>query len=506
MNRELTGCPPDKRKYVLLVAIIASGMGFIDANVVAVAIPQIRSSLGASFAEAQWVHNAYILFLSALMLLGGAAGDRFGMKRVFFWGIAFFSFASALCAFAPNPTTLIAFRALQGAGAAIMIPGSMAIISVNTPRAERGQALGIWIASSSITAALGPALGGLLLTYGGPEAWRWIFAINVPLGVLAMALLRFQVPDDPPRQKRALDFLGAVLIVAALGMLATGLTWLGEADGTAVAWSLILAGIVLSAAAILFELRVRDPMIDLGLFRSRAFAGANLLTLLVWTGFSGILFFLPMVLIVAWQLPPGYAGAIFLPFSLIIAGLAPLSGRAVDRFGAKLLLTIGSVVMTLAHLAIAWAIAVQDYWFGILPAFAVLGLGLGLLASPLSTAIMISVDDESAGAASGINNMIARMSNLLAIAGLGAFVAYVYAQVVYGSQLHADVQHLMVDAGFGERLTGALYQISTQEVQAIAMNHAMIALCLVAAIMSLAGAVVGWVTQSTDSELVKKSV
>ncbi len=491
-------CPPELRKFVLLSAILASAMGFIDFSIIAVALPQIRTVLGADFAEAQWVSNAYMLFLSSLILLGGALGDRFGLKLVFATGIGIFAAASLACAISWNVESLIAFRAIQGMGAAVMIPGSMAIISINTPRAERGRALGIWIAAASITTSMGPLLGGILLTYGGEFGWRWIFAINLPFGALAIFVLWRFVPRDIPKHSGGLasiDWAGAVLLTVSLAMMAAGLTYLGELDGWKWAVALLISGLILATVAIIWELKHHAPLINMRLFANAAFAGGNVLTFLVWTGVAAIIFFLPMLMIVAWKLPPTYAGAMFLPFSLMIAILSPISGRMVDRFGTRLFLTIGPIIMGLAFLAMGWAIIRQAYWLGILPATLLIGVGLGLTASPISTAIMNAVDDDRSGAASGINNMVARMANLFGVAGLGAFVSFIYALVIQGGEIDPDVARLMIDSGFGERLTGALYQIRTEELQLVAMNHAIIALCVVMSVMCFCAAITGWLSQ-----------
>ena len=473
-------------------------MGFIDFSIVAVALPQIRSSLGADFAQAQWVSNAYMLFLSALILIGGALGDRFGLRTVLQIGTGIFTVASLACALAWNTESLIAFRALQGIGAAIMIPGSMAIISINTPRAERGRALGIWVAASAIATSFGPLMGGFILTYGGGFGWRWIFAINLPFGLFALYILRSYVPYDVPKHMggfSSIDWTGALVLTLSLAMIAAGLTYLGEIDGGSFALLLLGSGLVLAILGVFWELNHRDPLISMRLFSSTPFSGGNALTFLVWSTVGAIIFFLPMLLIVAWKLPPTYAGAMFLPFSLVIAALSPIAGRMVDRFGTRLFLTIGPAVNGIAFLAMAWAVVEQDYWLGVLPATMLIGVGLGLSASPLSTAIMNSVDDDHSGAASGINNMVARMANLFGVAGLGAFVALVYAKVVQASDLDPDIVRLMMDAGFGERLTGALYQVRTEELQATAMNHAVIALCLVMTVMCFAASIIGYLSQ-----------
>jgi EmrB/QacA subfamily drug resistance transporter len=495
-------CPPEKRKYVIIVAFLASAMGFIDGTIVAIALPQIRASLDASFTAAQWVSNSYILTMSALILLGGGLGDKLGVKRVFVWGVAVFIVTSIACAFAWDTQSLIVFRGLQGIGAAIMLPGSMALIARNTPREERGSAMGIWVASSSITTAMGPFLGGFLLTYGGDEAWRWIFAFNVPIGLIALVILVKMVPSDQPKHEggaASLDWTGGLILTLGMGALATGLTFLSETDSTQLAYILIAMGVLISALAVWWELRTPNAMIDMRLFYSKQFAGANLVTLLVWTCMGAVTFFLPMLVIVAWNLPPTYAGSMFLPFSLFITCLSPFAGRLVDRFGTRPLLTCGSVIYAIGCLVIAWAIVKQDFWFWLLPGFAVLGLGIGLMGSTIAVAVVNSVPEEKTGAGSGINNMIARVSFLFAVSGLGALVSYGYSLVIRGSDLHADIQDLMIAAGFGERLEGALYQISLVELQAAAMNHAAIALCLVMAALSLLSALVGYLTQGTES-------
>ncbi len=488
-------CGPGQHKYVLIVAILASGMGFLDGAVVSIAVPQIRASLNAGFGEIQWVQNAYILFLCALMLLGGAAGDRYGLRKVFATGIAAFALASLLCAIAPTVEMLIAARCLQGAGAAIMIPGSMALISINTPRKERGRALGIWVSASSITAALGPIIGGPVLDYGGDEAWRWIFAINLPIGLVALFLLLRHVRGDKPRARTPLDWLGACLITISLAFIAGGLTALGDGQDVVLSASAIGAGIMCGAIALFHQYRTPFPMINLGLFRSRVFSGANILTLLVWSGLGALLFYLPMLLIIGWKLPATYAGYAFGPFALVIALLAPRCGRLADRYGTRSMLTLGPIVVALAHLCVALAIAYQKFLTGIVPSLLLLGVGMALCATPLSTAIMNSVEDMDAGSASGINNMLARLANLLAIAGLGGLLAYIYALMIRGSSLPLELQDLMHSAGFGERLNGALYQVATIELQEVAMNHAMVVLCLVTALLALMGALVGWMSQ-----------
>ncbi|TIP45387.1 MAG: MFS transporter, partial [Mesorhizobium sp.] len=290
-----TFCPQMQRKFVLVAAILASALGFIDGSILAIAMPALRADLGASLAEAQWISNAYALTLSALILAGGAAGDRFGLRRAFVTGIALFIAASLACAVAPDPAILIAFRAIQGIGAAIMVPGSLAIIAKAYPKKERGRAIGIWAAASALTTALGPVLGGFVLTTFGNGVWRAIFAINLPLGLISIYLLLAKVPADKPTEKRSLDLGGAALATLAFGLLAYGLTAM-NAEGTGLmSGPAIVAGVVLLFVFIFYEFRRRDPMIDLGLFRIHAFAGANLATFFLYFALSANLFYLPML-------------------------------------------------------------------------------------------------------------------------------------------------------------------------------------------------------------------
>ena len=332
---------------------------------------------------------------------------------------------------------------------------------------------------------------------GGEWGWRLIFAINLPIGLITLFLLLKFVPRDAAKHSGGLasiDWIGAALLTAALGLIAIALTSLGKASGGETSLAYLIAGLVLAGIGFVWEWRHKDPMIDLRLFAIPAFSGGNVLTFLVWAGIGAINFFIPMLLITGWQLPAVYAGGIFIPFSLPIALLSPVSGRLADRFGTRLFLTAGPVVVMVGFLCIAWAVLQQNYWLGLIPAMIVLGCGVGLTASPISTSVMNAVEDQNTGTASGINNMMARMANLFGIAGGGALLAVIYAAVVRGGDLDSDIAAMMIDAGFGERLTGALYQVSTQTLQLVAMNHAIIGLSLVLAVLSLVAAAVGWLS------------
>jgi EmrB/QacA subfamily drug resistance transporter len=417
-------CTPESRPYVLVAAILASALGFIDGTVVAIAMPAIRVALDASLAQAQWVHNAYMLTLSALILVGGAMGDRFGLARVFSLGIWLFLAASVLCAVAPTANFLIAVRAVQGVGAAIMVPGSLAIIARAYPREDRGRAIGIWAAASALTTALGPVIGGAALSWGGDGMWRWIFAVNVPLGAIALWLLARKIGRDTARPGTRLDWPGACLATLALALIAWGLT---QAQHGAGAWGIAAAGAAVLAAFLWTESRSDAPMMPLSLFRSRPFSVVNLLCFVLYSGLNITLFFLPMALIAGWGLTPLAASLSFAPLSVFIFLLSARMGRAADRIGVRPLLAGGSSVVALGYAALALAAPAQDFWLGVLGPMAIVGLGMAAVVAPLSTAVMAAVDDAHAGTASGVNNAITRMAGLISVAAVGGLVASVYA-------------------------------------------------------------------------------
>lgn len=416
-------CRERDRRFLLSAAILASALGFIDGTIIAIALPAMREGLGASLAEAQWINNGYLLPLSALILLGGALGDRFGVARAFGAGIVVFVVASLLCAIAPTPETMIAGRVLKGMGAAAMIPGSLALIARTYPREERGRAIGIWAAASALTTALGPILGGIALSLGGPDIWRLLFAINLPLGALALWLLWTRVREDPAGQPNPLDWPGALLISLALAALAYGLTGSeGPIDYRPV-----------SLAALAFawflwrEARAPYPMVPLTLFRDRAFAAANLATFLIYFALSTVLFFLPMTLIAGWGTAEAIASAVFAPLSVFISTLSATSGRLADTYGPGRLIGAGGMIVAVSFAGLAIGVGTQNVWIGVVPATALMGFGMALVVAPLSTAIMTSLPEAQSGVASGINNAVSRVAGLIAVAAMGSLAATLYA-------------------------------------------------------------------------------
>lgn len=477
---------PDSRRFVLVAAILASSMGFIDGSVISIAIPAIRADLGATLGDAQWVSNGYLLFLSALILLGGAAGDRFGLRKVFGLGIIVFVAASLVCAMAPTPLILIIARAIQGMGAAFMVPGSLAIIAKAYPREERGRAIGIWAAASSLTSILGPIIGGFLLTALGDWSWRLVFAVNLPLGLIALSLLWFKVAPDRPEAGKRLDVIGAVLATIALMLIAFGLTGDGSESVPPLSHTILWcgAGLVLTAVFLVWEHRTKAPMLPLRLFANRGFSGANGLTFALYFALGGTMFFLPMTMIGGWGESPATVSLALLPMGVLLTALSSFSGAWSDRFGPGPLIALGSLIVAAAFTSLGLTAPLQNVWFAVLPSIALLGLGMGLVVSPLSMAVMTSVDDRETGVASGVNNAVARVAGLFAVAFLGAVVAQVFEQGL------GELAELSIFFG-----VPAPDLSQTQEVvQHAATNSAFAVVCYITAGLSLVSAAIAWLT------------
>jgi EmrB/QacA subfamily drug resistance transporter len=417
-------CAPRSGPWILAATIIGSAMAFIDSTVTNVALPQIQVRLGATAIDAQWIVESYALFLSALILVGGSLGDHYGRRRIFTLGIAIFTLASVWCGLSTSPDMLIVARAAQGVGGAMLVPGSLAIISASFDGEERGKAIGTWAGLSGVTTALGPILGGFLVEN---VSWRAAFLINVPLAIVVLFIAYRHVPESRDPDARKLDIPGAALATFGLGGVVYGLITSAEAgfDSVRVIVAIVL-GVGALVAFVLWESRTEQPMLPLSMFKSRNFSGANILTLLLYAGLGGSLYFLPFLLIQVHEYSATAAGSSFLPFTIITFLMSRWAGGLITRFGARLPLTIGPIVAAAGFILFALPGTEGSYWTTFFPAIVVLGLGMSLVIAPLTTTAMSSVSGSHSGLASGVNNAVARTASLLAIPVLGIFVFLVF--------------------------------------------------------------------------------
>jgi EmrB/QacA subfamily drug resistance transporter len=415
-------CTVASRRWTLVAAVLGSSLAFVDGTVVNVALPAIQRELNAVVSDAQWIMEAYALTLAALLLVGGALGDRYGRRRVFAIGVALFAISSFACALSGSALQLIAARAIQGIGAALLIPGSLALISSAYPLAERGAAIGTWSAFSGITTAVGPVFGGFLVEH---YSWKWAFLLNLPVSCVLLIICLTKVPESRNEKDHSpVDVRGASLAIMALGGIVFAL--IDAPNGWSSA-AVLIGGSVGIVSLILFfwvEAHQEYPMLPLGLFRERNFAGANLLTFFLYAALGGSLFFLPLNLIQVQGYGATAAGAVFMPFIVIMFVLSRWAGRLVDVFGSKLPLVVGPVVASVGFAMFAWPTINPNYWVTFFPAICVLGLGMSVTIAPLTTTVMNSVGTDLAGTASGINNAMSRVAGLLAIAVFGVVLTH----------------------------------------------------------------------------------
>lgn len=423
--------------WVILAAILASGMAFIDSTALDVAAPALQADLGINATQLLWVINVYMLTLSALMLVGGALGDILGRKRIFMIGIVVSLVASILCGVAQSPDFLIAARALQGIGGALMTPGSLAIISATVAPERRGRAIGTWAMFATLTTLFGPVLGGVL---AGQGLWRMIFFINIPLASIALWALARHIPESYGDRTRRIDVPGAVLVTLGLAALTFGFLQASDIGwGDALVLVAIFVGVLALALFVWVERRSDHPMIPFSLFQSRTFSGTNLLTFFLYAALRFAPFFFALNLQQAQGYPPEVAGFAFLPFGVLLTLLSRASGAWSDRIGARLPLIWGPAITGVGFFLFALpgvTSGVTDYWVSYFPAVIVLGIGMGITVTPLTTALISSAPAQSSGTASGINNAVARTAGALGLALVGSLAIALFGGVL-GANLSA---------------------------------------------------------------------
>src|SRR5580704_11276924 len=441
----LVPCTAQAGRWILAAAILGSSMAFIDSTVVNVALPALQASLHATVVGVQWVVESYGLFLAALILVGGSLGDSFGRRAMFLSGVFVFACASVACGFAQSIEQLIIARSIQGIGAAFLVPGSLSIISASFGEKMRGQAIGTWSGFTAITTAFGPVLGGWLIEHA---SWRWVFFINVPLAAAVVVISLIHIPESRDAGPKHVDWLGALVATLGLGGVVYGfiesssLGW-----GDPLVYGTLIGGFVCLIGFGFLQARETSPMVPLALFRLHSFAGANLLTLFLYSALGIFFFLFPMNLIQVQKYSTTAAGAAALPFIVLMFFLSRWSGGLVTRYGAKGPLVIGPMIAATGFILFALPGIGGTYWRSFFPAFVVLGLGMAISVAPLTTVVMGSVDPGRAGTASGINNAVARVASVLAIAVFGIVMVK-----AFGSYLDYSLGHLALPPGVLQKL------------------------------------------------------
>jgi EmrB/QacA subfamily drug resistance transporter len=465
----------------LAATILGSSMALIDGSVVNIALPAIQQALHADAASTQWIINAYLLLLGALVLVGGSAADLYGRRRIFLVGIALFTVASIACGLSPDITVLIFSRAIQGFGAALLTPASLAMLGATFDQHERSHAIGIWAGAGALTAAAGPVLGGWLVDQ---VSWRAIFLLNVPLAVAAAGLAMFFASESRDDRAKRLDWMGAITVAMGLAAITWALSAIpasGFRDKTV--FAALGVGAAFLVAFIAIEARSREAaMMPLSLYRSRNFAATNALTLLLYFALGGALYYLPFGLIRLGGYSATQAGAALLPFALIMGFGASLAGTVSDRFGPRLSLTAGPVIAACGLTLLAFVDFRKSYWTALFPAISVLAIGMTITVPPLTSTVMSSVGEARAGIASGINTAVARVAGLFAVAALGAVLFASFSQYLAAPSAHANEALNAVLAG----------QAGADEAAVAAFDRALRAVMLIAALCGALGGVMSW--------------
>jgi len=501
-------CRAEARIWVLVATILGSSMAFIDGTVVNVALPAVQANFHASVVDVQWVVESYGLFLGALILVGGSLGDLFGRRLIFVVGIAIFTAASAVCGSAVNIHQLIIARSIQGVGAALLVPGSLAIISAAFDEKSRGRAIGTWSGFTAITTAIGPVLGGWLVEHA---SWRWVFFINLPLAAAVTAISLRHIPESRIASAGRVDWPGALFAAVGLGGLVAGFM-----ESVNLGWrnplvfgSLIL-GVASLIALVVVEGNVTSPMLSLALFESRSFRGANLLTLFLYAAIGIFFFLFPLNLIQVQGYSATAAGAAILPLILLVFFLSRWSGGLVARYGPRIPLITGPLIVALGFALFAVPSVGESYWKSFFLAVVVLGFGTAVTVAPLTTVVMNSVNQNRVGSASGINNAVARIAGVLAIATFGIVMVK-----VFGSELNHSLAHLSLSPAILRELhadeiklaglqvplglslsTSAAIRESVKEAFVFGFRIVMLA----CAGLSLASSAVAWLTIGNDPD------
>lgn len=434
-------------RWVLLATVLGSSMAMLDGTVVNLALRRIGQDFDASFAGLQWIVNGYTLSLAALILVGGSLGDRFGRRRIFVIGTVWFTAASIACAVAPNVPSLVAGRVLQGVGGALLTPGSLAIIQASFGRGDRARAIGAWSGLGGVATGIGPFLGGWLVDVA---TWRSIFLINVPMGAAVVAVAVRHIPEtrDDTSTGGRLDVAGAVLGAAALAAITYGLT--GQE------WIILAAGVALLVIFVVTELRVRAPMLPMGVFRSMQFSGTNLVTFLLYGALAVSLFLLALVLQQSLGYSPLLAGAATTPITILMLLLSARAGALGERIGPRLPMSVGPIVCACGMALLARLSPDRSYVTGVLPGILVFGAGLTLTVAPLTTTALAAVDTRLAGVASGVNNAVARTGSLVAIAAIPLLAGFVPDQEPGAVELIDGFRRVLWIASIATAASGAL--------------------------------------------------
>jgi len=433
-------CAKEARVWVLAATILGSSMAFIDGTVVNVALPALQASFHATVVDLQWVVESYGVLLAALILVGGSFGDRFGRRLIFISGVLIFALASAGCGLASSIDQLIIARSVQGVGAALLVPGSLAIISTSFDEKSRGQAIGTWSGFTAITTAVGPVLGGWLVEHA---SWRWVFFLNLPIAAAVVAISLWRIPESRSASVERIDWPGAILATLGLCSLVVGFV-----ESLSLGWRspLVFGGLTIGVgcliAFVFVEAASPSPTLPLALFKSRNFSGANLLTLFLYAAIGIFFFLFPLNLIQVQGFSTTATGAAVLPLILLIFFLSRWSGGLVARYGSRVPLIVGPLIVTFGFALFAVPSIGGGYWREFFPAVIVLGLGMAVTIAPLTTVVMNSVNKDRVGTASGINNAVARVASVLAIAVLGIVMVKAFA-----SRLNPSLAHLMLPPG-----------------------------------------------------------